>query len=100
MPTWGGIAQELQELVLAEQATGPPLNPATPSSHGQVRHKHLAESSALALESPQESQGAASRRSDRIPVDWSTCCASPMPQTGEGGQHNMKRRRHTPEQII
>jgi len=33
-------------------------------------------------------------------VGWYTCSASPMPENWEGGQHDMKRRRHTPEQII
>jgi hypothetical protein len=46
MPTWGAIAQELQKLVLAQQATGSPLDPATPSPHDRVRRKYLAELSA------------------------------------------------------
>jgi putative transposase len=37
---------------------------------------------------------------DRVPLKWSTRCASPSPHYGEGGQHTMKRRRHTPDQII
>ncbi len=43
MPTWGAIAQELQKLILAQQATGVPPDPLAPSPHDQVRRKYLAE---------------------------------------------------------
>lgn len=41
MPAWGAIAQELNKLVLAQQATGTPPDPLVPSPHDRVRRKYL-----------------------------------------------------------
>lgn len=46
MPTWGAIAQELNKLLLAQQASGVPPDPLVPSPHDRVRRKYLAELSA------------------------------------------------------